>query len=163
MESMVGEMSKKSSPEATLEYPPDESELPDDDVLEEFEAEGEPEARALGAAPARAASARASSGESLTPPRSTYSTSTRVRRARAWSCSAATRSAVGCTRSIGISGNLLRGTECVSETARRYLWPSAVKRRICGTMPAGGLGMARASICPPPGGLKMRAAWMTLS
>src|SRR5260370_39849003 len=59
MESMLRKMSKKSSPESTLEYPPDECELPDDDVLEEFEAEGEPEACALGASSARAPSAAA--------------------------------------------------------------------------------------------------------
>src|SRR5260370_6702195 len=57
---MLRKMSKKSSPESTLEYPPDQCELPDDDELEEFaEGEGVPEARALGASSARTPSAAA--------------------------------------------------------------------------------------------------------
>src|ERR1700704_6228290 len=80
--------------------------------------------------------ARASSGESFTPPSRTYSTSTRVRRARAWSWRAATSSEIGCTFSIGISRSRLRDTACVSDTARRNLCPSAGKRRGWGTMAA---------------------------
>ncbi len=64
---------------------------------------------------------------------------------------------------MGISGSRFFGTAWVSETASRNLWPSSVKRRICGTMPAVEMVMLRPSMQPPDGWQRMRAALITLS
>ena len=66
-------------------------------------------------------------------------------------------------RSTGISAARRAGSPCVSETARRNLCPSSVKRRIAGTMPAVLMVMARASMAPPLGCERIFAARITSS
>ena len=65
--------------------------------------------------------------------------------------------------SIGISERRCADVGAPSETIKRKWCPSAVKRRMAGTMPAVEIEIAFAEIAPPAGSERTRAARMTLS